>query len=224
MIAKRAELARIEKAVAEQNLSPDEVQRMNHERESLKRNLDDLRTKVAEVSQQSYNQELMVTKMIDLFEQLLSEYTSLGHLIGIIQPLADGETSLGPDGVDYNIQIDMGTEDILHVQTSGQRMSEVIKPALQAYSESFRRQVSELANEQISLEDDLDKVGQRVDGLRADCDNLEVKLKLASDQAELARRVSSAFWIVRGMVLNLYSNWRARPTTRIVRSAVWRSE
>lgn len=192
MIAKRAELARIEKAVAEQNLSPDEVQRMNHERESLKRNLDDLRTKVAEVSQQSYNQELMVTKMIDLFEQLLSEYTSLGHQIGIIQPLADGETSLGPDGVDYNIQIDMGTEDILHVQTSGQRMSEVIKPALQAYSESFRRQVSELANEQISLEDDLDKVGQRVDGLRADCDNLEVKLKLASDQAELARRVSFA--------------------------------
>lgn len=197
MIAKRAELARIEKAVAEQNLSPDEVQRMNHERESLKRNLDDLRTKVAEVSQQSYNQELMVTKMIDLFEQLLSEYTSLGHQIGIIQPLADGETSLGPDGVDYNIQIDMGTEDILHVQTSGQRMSEVIKPALQAYSESFRRQVSELANEQISLEDDLDKVGQRVDGLRADCDNLEVKLKLASDQAELARRVSFALWIVR---------------------------
>jgi kinetochore protein NDC80 len=192
VIAKRAELARIEKAVAEQNLSPDEVQRMNHERESLKRNLDDLRTKVAEVSQQSYNQELMVTKMIDLFEQLLSEYTSLGHQIGIIQPLADGETSLGPDGVDYNIQIDMGTEDILHVQTSGQRMSEVIKPALQAYSESFRRQVSELANEQISLEDDLDKVGQRVDGLRADCDNLEVKLKLASDQAELARRVSFA--------------------------------
>jgi kinetochore protein NDC80 len=192
VIAKRAELARIEKAVAEQNLSPDEVQRMNHERESLKRNLDDLRTKVAEVSQQSYNQELMVTKMIDLFEQLLSEYTSLGHQIGIIQPLADGETSLGPDGVDYNIQIDMGTEDILHVQTSGQRMSEVIKPALQAYSESFRRQVSELANEQISLEDDLDKVGQRVDGLRANCDNLEVKLKLASDQAELARRVSFA--------------------------------
>ena len=54
----RSDLIRTEEAVAAQNLSPDEVQRMNHERESLSRNLDDLRGKIIEASQQAYDQEM----------------------------------------------------------------------------------------------------------------------------------------------------------------------
>ena len=58
----RKELANLEFAVAAQNLSPEEVMRMTNERESLQRQLDEVRIKVAEAKQQSYDHEMLVTK------------------------------------------------------------------------------------------------------------------------------------------------------------------
>jgi kinetochore protein NDC80 len=182
-------LAQTEEAVAAQNLSPDEVQRMNHERETLTRNLDELRTKTAEASQMAYDNEMQVTKSMDRFEQYLQDYTALGHQIGVIQPLSEG-LILGPGNVDYTIELDLGLEDLNEVQAAGRKMRSVIWPALQAYGEGFRKQQLELANSTIALDDKYDRLGQKVERQKDEVGNLEMRLKFVHEQAEDAKNVS----------------------------------
>ena len=189
----RVDLARTEEAVAAQNLSPDEVNRMNHERETLSRNLEDLRLRIAEASQFAYDQEMQVTKSMDRFEQLLADYTALGHQIGTIPPLHDGSgPSVGPNGVDYSVEMDLGLEDLSEVQSAGRRMRSVIWLALQSYGEGFRREALELANQNIALDDEYDRRGQVVQAQKEEVGNSEMKLRNMHDQAEEAKSVSDA--------------------------------
>ena len=189
--ALRAELARTEEAVAAQNLSPDEVVRMNHERETLTRQLEELRVKIAEASQMAYDQELQVTKSMDRFESLHSDYVALAHQIGTIPPLVDGPApALGPDGINYTIDVDLGIEDINEVIATGKTLRSVIWPALQALSERFRVQLMEEDNLKISLEDELDKKVQEVDGMKDEAANRQARLTVMLDKAEDAKNVS----------------------------------
>lgn len=215
------ELAQTEAAVAAQNLSPDEVQRMNHERETLTRNLDELRTKTAEASQMAYDNEMQVTKSMDRFEQQLQDYTALGHQIEVIQPLSEGIT-MGPGGVDYNIDLDLGLEDLNEVQTSGRRMRSVIWPALHAYGEGFRKQSLELGNQTIGLDDDYDRLGQTVERQKDEVGTLEVKLKFVHEQAEEAKNVRDALRSDPGSMLIGRSYYTPKRPRRIGPSPSWR--
>lgn len=201
----------IETAVAAQNLSPDEVQRMNHERETLSRSLDDLRGKIAEARQFAYDQEMLVTKSMDRFEQLLADYTALGHQIGVIRPLSEGPT-LGPGDVDYSVDVDLGLEDLHEVQGQGKNMRQVIWPALQAYGETFRKQMVEMENGNIALDDENDRLGQKVERQKEEAANLEMRLRVVREQAEEAKHVSEAILIHRvAMILTTISDLMPRP-------------
>ncbi len=167
---------------------------MNHERETLTRNLEELRTKTAETSQMAYDNEMQVTKSMDRFEQFLSDYTALGQQIGVIQPLSEGMI-LGPGDVDYNVELDLGVEDLNEVQIAGRRMRSVIWPALHAYAEGFRKQSLELGNSTIALDDEYDRLGQTVERQKEEVGNLEVRLKVVHEQAEDAKNVSRTAWL-----------------------------
>lgn len=186
--AARAELARTEEAVAAQNLSPDEVQRMNHERESLTRNLDELRVKIAEANQMAYDQELQVTKSMDRFESLVTEYNALAQQIGTMP--ADGTSAVGPDGVDYNVDLDLGVEDLSILTNDGKRLQEKIKPALQAFGEKFLSEATELGVQKIAMDNELDKKIQEVEGMKDEAAVRQAKLSVLSEKAEEARLVS----------------------------------
>jgi kinetochore protein NDC80 len=142
---------------------------MNHERETLSRQLEDLRQKIAEASQQSYDQEMSVTKSMDRFEQLLGDYTSLGHQIGTIPPISEGPL-LGRDGTDYSIDIDLGAEDANEVANAGKRLRAEIWPALVTYGEGFRRQMVERQKEEAA--------------------NVDMRLGVINSQADNAKTVS----------------------------------
>ncbi|KAL7424361.1 kinetochore-associated Ndc80 complex subunit ndc80 [Cryptotrichosporon argae] len=186
--AAKAELAQTEAAVAAQNLSPDEVNRMNHERETLTRNLDEVRAKIAEASQAAYDQEMLVTKSMDRFEQLLADYTALGHQIGTIPAVHDGAApSAGPGGVDYTIDLDLGMEDLAELQATGRQAVAIVRPALAAYGDDWRAQMREMQDRLIVLEDEHDQLGQKVERMKEEVGNLEMKLKVVHEQAEEAR-------------------------------------
>jgi kinetochore protein NDC80 len=188
--AGRAELATIEAAVAAQNLSADEVQRMNTERETLARHLEDYRQKIAEASQHSYDQEMAVTKLMDRFDMHLSEYTALAHSIGTILPISDAPGALGPGGVDYAVDVELGVEDVASVQAHSRRLRQEIWPALQAYGEGSRREMVDIQNQHIQLDDEHDRLAQRVERQKDEAANLEAKLSVANGQAEDSRAVS----------------------------------
>ncbi|WWD22032.1 hypothetical protein CI109_106520 [Kwoniella shandongensis] len=182
----RSELQRIEQAVAVQNLSPDEVNRMTHERESLTRNLEDLRNKIVDASQFAYDQEMMVTKSMDRFETLLADYTALAHQIGVIHPTPE-ESSSSSVNVDYAIDLDLGAEDLEEVRAAGTKLRSSIWHGLQAYRETFRQQALDLSNVAIVLDDQFDRLGQKVERQKEEVGNLEVRLKVVHEQAEDAQ-------------------------------------
>lgn len=186
--ARQSELARIEQAVAAQNLTPDEVQRMNHERDSLTRSLEDLRNKISEASQFAYDQEMVVTKSMDRFEGLLTDYNSLAHQIGLLDSSLDAP-SLAAD-VNYNLDVDLGAEELEEVKAVGVRMRSIIWQALQTCRETFRQEALGLGNGTIALEDEFDKLGQSVERQKEEVGNLEVRLKIVHNQAEDAQSVS----------------------------------
>jgi kinetochore protein NDC80 len=187
----RAELVRTEAAVAAQNLSPDEVNRMNHERETLTRNLDELRNKIAEASQSSYDQELQVTRSMDRFDQLLQDYNALGSQIGTI-PL---DRTSGPGGVEYVLELELGQEDLSELQAVGQRMKLEIRPGLHAFAEGFISQVRDLQDRIIAQDDELDRLGQKVERQKEEMGVQELRLKAVLQNAEEAKAVSRVLLI-----------------------------
>ncbi|ORX34350.1 HEC/Ndc80p family-domain-containing protein [Kockovaella imperatae] len=183
--AARAELARIEAAVAAQNLSPDEVQRMNYERETLTRTLDEMRIKTMEASQFSYDQELQVTKSMDRFEQLYADYTSLAHQIGLVKP--GSRQSLLAGKVDFTIDVELQAEDMADVQKEAKRLREQLRPELSAFGEKFRKEELELGNQVIELEDQHDRLTQEVEKHKQQVEMSEMRVKAQNDSAEDAK-------------------------------------
>ena len=164
---------------------------MNHERDTLSRNLEDLRVKIAEASQQAYDQEMQVTKSMDRFEALISDYTALAHQIGTIPALLDTPgPALAPDGVDYNIDLDLGMDDVNELIAGSKRLRGIIWPGLQTFSEKFRREAMELDNQKIVLDDELDKRSQEADGMRDEAAVRQTRLNMLQNQAEDLRAVS----------------------------------
>ena len=172
-------------AVSAQNMSPDEVQRMNFERETLTRTLEDMRVKTVEASQFSYDQELQVTKSMDRFEQLYADYTTLAHQIGIIKP--GSRDSSG--AVNFTIDVELGGEDMTEVQREARRLREQLRPELQAFGERFRKEELDLANQGIELEDLHDRLVQEVEKQKQQVELLELRVKGHNDSAEEARKV-----------------------------------
>nr|XP_018265782.1 STE/STE20/PAKA protein kinase [Kwoniella dejecticola CBS 10117]OBR87940.1 STE/STE20/PAKA protein kinase [Kwoniella dejecticola CBS 10117] len=182
----RTELAHVERAVAAQNLTPDEVNRMNHERDSLNRGLDELRSKIAEASQSSYDQEMMVTKSMDRFENLLAEYDSMCLQLGLLNT-STGSFPLRDEQVDYKLELDLGIEELDGLKRSSHQMRVVIWQALQTLRESYRQELLNLSNDAIALEDHFDRMEQQVESQKETVGTLEVKLKMVHDQAEAAQ-------------------------------------
>lgn len=162
---------------------------MNHERETLTRQLNDLRAKIHEASQASSEHELMVSRNMDRFHASLGEYSDLGHRIGTIAGAWDGPTE-GPGGVDFSIDLDLATDDMNEVQACGKRMREVIRPALGKYDEDIRSQTRALGEEQSKLESEFDKLALVVEKQKGDVGNKELELSKRLEEAESAKAVS----------------------------------
>lgn len=186
-----AELVQIEAQVSAQNLSPEEVQRMNHEREALTKQLDDLRKKIKEASDYAFGQELLVTKSMDRFDQHLTDYTSFAHQIGTMTPSSDG-LFMGPGGVDYSIDLELGQSDPSEIEASGRKMREIIRPALNKYDEDIRIQTKVVQEEQAGLDRECDVVGMTVEKQKADASNKNLELRKKLNEADVAKAVSRA--------------------------------
>ena len=168
---------------------------MNDARETLQHQLADLRTKINSAMSESYDHELQVTRAMDRFEQLLSEYTVQAHQIGLMRPLTSDvsampASALGPDGVDYALDLDLRLEDVGEIQAAAKRMRQSIRPALHVMADGVRKESEKLAHSQIALEDEYDRLAQAVERQREEAKTLEMRLKVVSDQAESEKAVS----------------------------------
>jgi len=185
----QSDLTEVVRQVAAQNLSPDEVTRMNHERETLQRQLREIASKNAEAWQASQEVEMTVTRTMDKFDNLMSEYVSFGHQIGTLTATMDG-TFIGPGGVDFTIDCDVSGEDVNEIQASGKKMREVIRPALNKYDEQIRDHTKAVGEEQAGLDEESDKLVLAVEKQKSDASNKELELAKKNSEAEAAKAVS----------------------------------
>lgn len=184
-----SDLKDIEAAVAAQNLSADEVNRMNHERETLSRNLDELRGKLQLARKQCHHQEMEVTDTMDRLSDLQQSYASLGHQIGCLGPSCKSRFLPSEGGIDCSLDVELGSGDLTKMSLVGQSWNQTIRPALQEYGADFHREARTLQDESIALEDMQDRIVQEVEQQRADAATREVRLKLIHDQTEEAKTV-----------------------------------
>lgn len=162
---------------------------MNHERETLQRQLREINSKNAEAWQASQEVEMTVTRTMDKFDNLMSEYVSFGHQIGTLTATADGVFA-GPGGVDFTIDCDVSGEDVNEIQASGKKMRDVIRPALNKYDEQIRDLTKGVGEAQAGLDEESDKLILAVEKQKSDASNKELELAKKNGEAEAAKAVS----------------------------------
>ena len=174
---------------------------MTYEKEVLIRTLDDVRSKIMEASQTSYDQELQVTKSMDRYELLNGEYMNLAHSIGLIAPTGK---ALKPDDVDYSISAELQSDNIAGIHHEVRRIREALRPSLQTLGDSYRREDLDLGNQIIETEDLYDRLGQDVEKQNQNHTHLNMIVKGANEAADGVKRVCDAvndivFWLTFGI-------------------------
>ncbi|EJD52804.1 hypothetical protein AURDEDRAFT_82532 [Auricularia subglabra TFB-10046 SS5] len=180
--ALREERDELERRVAEQNISPIEAQQMTRDREQLTRTVDELKAKV-EATKRSY-EVLEVTWMnrSDQLEHAVEEYTSLALKLDLQHPPSPYKS------VDFNLTLDLLNEPMLRCED----LRGTIKPALLAVAEKARQQRSQVADEQIRLEHELDTLHNACEQLEDDLVRLDARVASVLEEADNIRETAQA--------------------------------
>ncbi|KAF8969804.1 HEC/Ndc80p family-domain-containing protein [Flammula alnicola] len=159
----KSELDKLGETVKTQNLSPEEVIRMNTDRETLTRNLEDLKQKIAETHKMVMTLEVKVTNRAAAVEEALDTYTNMLSALELFpnppEPWQDVDLTLELNSASSNPQQLLIGLDI----------RKVIKPTLSSVAETKRLERATLENESV-------KVNNEFDQLTTECKNLDYEL------------------------------------------------
>jgi kinetochore protein NDC80 len=169
--------------VKEQNISPEEVIRMNTEHEQLSRNLEDLKVKIAESQKTILSLEVAVANRGAAAEEAVDVYTRLLSNLGLFPPLP-------PPFQDIDLQVELNTaasqtENLLR----GPDVRHVIKPTLNAIIESKRGERATVENERIKVDHELDRLISECENMEDEINETEKKVMVLNEQADDLREV-----------------------------------
>lgn len=155
-----SEYERLQEVVKVQNLSPEEVRQMNSAHETLARDLEHLRTKIAETHKTVMKLEVSLTKKVSAADEAVDTYTNLLSLLSLFAPLP-------PPLENVNLSLELNTaapnaSDML----LGPGIRDVIKPSLAIIAELRRTERADVESERIKVDNELDQ-------LSTECENME---------------------------------------------------
>lgn len=174
----KAEQARLSEVVKVQNLSPEEVMRMNTEHETLVRSIEDLKVKVTETNKLVMSLEVSLTNRVTTVEEALDQYNALLSTPGLIP--ADEE--------DLTIDLNMASPDPQRL-VGGPDIRKVIRPTLSKWAETYRVKIDEAKREKIVVDDQHDHVVNECDDLVQEIETDVAKVHALTEQAEEIREV-----------------------------------
>jgi kinetochore protein NDC80 len=180
----KAEQERLSEVVKEQNISPEEVIRMNTEHEQLSRSLDDLKLKIAESQKTILSLEVAVANRGAAAEEAVDAYTRLLSNLGLFPPLP-------PPFQDTDLQVELNTaasqpEYLLR----GPDVRQVIKPTVNAIIAGKRSERAAVENERIKVDHELDQLISECENLEDEINETEKKVMVLNEQADDLREVS----------------------------------
>jgi kinetochore protein NDC80 len=180
--------------VKEQNISPEEVVRMNTDHDQLSRNLEDLKGKIAESQKTVLSLEVAVANRGAAAEEAVDAYTRLLSNLGLFPPLP-------PPLQDIDLQVELNTaasqtENLLR----GPDVRQVIKPTLNALFENKRGERAAVESERIKVDHELDQLISECENLEDEINETEKKVMVLNEQADDLREVGhfpSQIYIIR---------------------------
>lgn len=178
------EQARLDLQVAQQNLSVDEVLRMNAESASLDRMLADLKVKSKEGNKAAQSLEIVVANRSDAVEQALEEYMALVYKLGL-HPNPPQEFS----HISFALELNGAASDPRNL-IQGESLRGIIKPAVIAAAEMKRRERGIKSDERLKLENDLDVIMVECENLDQEKSTVEGRIRLSNNEVEDIRDVS----------------------------------
>ncbi|KAF5386764.1 hypothetical protein D9615_001826 [Tricholomella constricta] len=174
----KQEQDRLIEVVTAQNLSPEEVERMNTDHEMLSRNLEDLKQKIAETHKVVMTLEVNVTHRAEAAEEALDVYTHLLSSLELFPPLP-------PPFEDVDLTLELNTA-ISNPQLllAGADIRKVIKPTLSGVAESKRSERASLESERIKVDNELDQLSLDCENVDEEIGELEKKVMALNEQAD----------------------------------------
>lgn len=173
-----AEKARLSDVVKAQNLTPEEVVRMNTEHETLSRSVEDLKVKVTETNKQAMSLEVSLTNRVATAEEVVDQYNTLLSSPGLIPPNEE----------DLTIELNMASSDLQQL-VRGPDMRRVVRPTLSKWAEVYRMEIDAAKREKIVVDDDHDHVVNECDDLIQEIETEASKVHALTEQAEEMREV-----------------------------------
>ena len=179
----KAEETRLADIVKVQNLSPEEVHRMNSEHENLTRDLETLKHKIAEASKTALKLEVSLTRKVTDAEEAVDAYTNLLSTLGLFPPLP-------PPLQDVKLTLALNTgapnpPDML----VGPGIREVIKPSLAIIAELKRTERADIESERIKADNELDQLTTEWENMQEEVNDVLNKVTALNDEADDVREV-----------------------------------
>ncbi|KAH9967890.1 HEC/Ndc80p family-domain-containing protein [Russula dissimulans] len=180
----KAEEERLSEVVREQNISPEDVRRMNTEHEQLSRNLEDLKFKIADAQKTVFSLEVAVANRGAAAEEAVDAYTRLLSNLGLFPPLP-------PPWQDIDLKVELNTaasrpEDLL----KGPDVRNVIKPTLNAVIEDKQAKHSAVERERSKVDHELDQLISECEDLEVEMNETEKKIIVLNEQADELRELA----------------------------------
>ncbi|TFK46418.1 hypothetical protein OE88DRAFT_1638341 [Heliocybe sulcata] len=177
----RQEETHYQSVLETQNLSPEEVQKMNADHQSLQHTLEDLRKKLSETHRLIGQLEPTATNRIADAEESLDGYTNLLISLALFPPLKPPL----PD-VDLRMTLNPAAStraDIL----GGPDVWGVVKPALNLIAEAKMKERADVDTQRIEVEDALEQETTAVEDVEGEIYRIEKELAAVGEQMEVVR-------------------------------------
>lgn len=180
LVQLKAEKARLSEVVKAQNLTPEEVERMNKEHDTLVRNVEDLKAKVTQTNKLVMSLEVSLTNRVAAAEEVIDQYNTLLSSPGLIPPNAE----------DLTIELSMASSDLQQL-VRGPDMRKVVRPTLSKWAEMYRMEIDAAKREKIVVDDQHDHVVHECEDLIQEIETETAKVHALTEQAEEMREVYS---------------------------------
>lgn len=209
-----AERNDLQRAVDEQGLSIQDIDRMNTERERLTRGVEATQARLEEAKEKTSKKEAETSAKLDELESAIQRYNGLGYQTGIIPPTAQNAHSFdyeivlninaGPDfgasqlGTPH--QAALSSDRLLADHSNGYQPHFLLPrtdlKATKRQLQDLRKEISERRN--VALEEDmgkvdmLDKTREALEDKHSELETLKHRVGAASEEFDKMREISSA--------------------------------
>ncbi|KAG1778539.1 HEC/Ndc80p family-domain-containing protein [Suillus placidus] len=174
----KAEHEKLTEVVKVQNLTPEEVIRMNTDHETLARNLEDLKYKISEARKTVMSLEVITTNRGAAADEALELYGNLLSAVGLFPPLPPPF-----DNIDLRLELNTATANPQQLLL-GSDIRKVIKPTLCSVAEIKRTERADIESERIKVDNELDQLTLECENVDEEVREIEKKVMSLNEQAD----------------------------------------